>query len=425
MRISVVHNEYGRTSGEEIVVGRLMALLREHGHHVSPFLRSSAMIGRMPFGQIRAFFSGIYNPWSRRDFRQFLMTERPDIVHIHNLYPLISPSILLECRACSIPVVMTVHNFRLLCPNGLFMSGGRVCTACCRGREYWCLLRNCERQWPKSLGYALRNAVARRLGFFRDAVWLYATLTEFQKRWLVDSGIPEARVVVIPNMVESTAANLMSPGEVGLEVGKEPIVDGGVGGGMVEGGDQKGRGGGEGYVAFVGRVSPEKGVETLLAAARRLPSIPFRIAGEYGRMPHLPGTAPANVRFLGHLDAKGVSEVYSGARMVVQCSLCFEGFPMSVVEAMGHGRAVIGSRLGGLAEIVEDGVTGKLVEAGDETGLAAAVLDLWGRPEATARMGELGRQRVASCYSPARYFDRLERAYAKALRLGPPLWTEE
>jgi len=390
--VLVVHNEYGNFSGEEAVVQNLVRLLEDHGHSVSLFLRRSADISRMRFGKARAFFGGIYSWSSRRSFREVLRQARPDVVHVHNLFPLISPSALAECRRAGVPVVMTVHNYRLICPNGLHMTGGQVCDRCLGGREYWCVLRNCEGSLPKSLGYALRNWVARKRRAFLDNVAMYAALTEFQRRRLIAEGFPAEMIAVIPNMVR---------------------------------GDHHAAGAVAGdYVAYVGRISPEKGIAHLLSAARRLPDIAFEAAGGYDRMPHLPGEAPANFEFLGFLEGTRLDEFYCNCRALVLPSICYETFGLPMVEAALHGKPVICSRIGGLPEIVDDGVTGLLFEPGNTADLAEKIRYLWDRPDLCRKMGQAGRQKALREYSPEKYYERLMAVYEKALDLSRPRWRE-
>src|SRR4030042_5623602 len=145
MNIVLVHNRYAVDSGEETVVKNIAELFSANGHNVSFFMKSSSEINKMFLGQTRAFFSGIFNFSIMKEFRSFLSESKPDIVHIHNLFPLISPSVLIECRRAHIPVVMHAHNYRLVCPNGLHMSkmNTRICEKCCGGHEYWCVLKNC------------------------------------------------------------------------------------------------------------------------------------------------------------------------------------------------------------------------------------------------------------------------------------------
>ena len=387
MRVCLVHNDYGKFSGEELVVESLSYLLKDNGNKVVHFSRSSAELFQMRLGKILAFFSGIYSFSSRRAIRKLLFEQKPDIVHIHNLFPLISPSVLGECRKASVPVVMTVHNYRLICPNGLLMTNGRICEKCCGGREYWCVLRNCTGSLPKSIGYAMRNYVARKEKFYLDNVTMYACLTEFQRRRLIARGFPADRIVVIPNMVDIT----------GVEQSEEQ---------------------GE-HIGYVGRISPEKGIRTLMESAGNCGDIQFKAAGSYTRMPHLPTQAPHNFEFLGHLNKKQLGQFYNSSRMIVLPSICFEGFPSVVIEAMVRQKPVICSRIGGLPEIVDNGVTGLLFEPGNAEDLAKKIRYLWDSPDLCRKMGQVGREKALRQYSPEKYYESLMAVYEKAVELGP------
>ncbi len=383
MNIVWVHNAYTEFGGEDAVVQSIPRLLEENGNKVFPFMRSSAEIPRMRLGNERAFFSGIYNWSSKNALRRCLEEFKPDIVHVHNVFPLISPSVLGECRRFGVPVVMTTHNFRLICPNGPFMTNGEVCEKCSGGREYWCVLRNCEGNLFKSFGYALRNYVARKRRMFLDNVTLYACLSEFQRRWLTREAFPVKRIVVVPHMVDPTGVRVS---------------------------EKRGE-----YVGYVGRVSPEKGLPTLMEAARVCDDIQFKAAGSYDRLPHLPAQAPENFEFCGHLNSEQVDKFYANSRIVVLCSIWYEAFGLVVLEAMIRGRAVICSRIGGLPEIVEDGVTGLLFEPGNAEDLAEKLRYLWDRPELCHKMGQAGREKALREYSPEKYYERLIAIYKKAI----------
>jgi glycosyltransferase involved in cell wall biosynthesis len=343
----------------------------------------------MFLGRTRAFFSGIFNFSIMKVFRNFLNESKPDIVHIHNLFPLISPSVLIECRKAHIPVVMSVHNYRLLCPNGLHMPkmDARICEKCSGGREYWCILKNCEGNLPKSLGYALRSYVARKAQLYRANVSIYACLTHFQKQRLVSQGYPEDRMVILPNMVRTeNKPGTSSPG---------------------------------GYVGFVGRVSIEKGIITFLAAARKCPHIRFRVAGNYERMPDVLKHVPDNCLFLGHLQFNELARFYESSRIVVVPSLWHEPFGLVAIEAQAYGKPVICSRTGAFPEIVDCGAAGLLFETGNVEELAEKICYLWDNPDLCQKMGQAGREKTQGEYSPGRYYERLMAVYKKAIELGP------
>lgn len=387
VKVCVIHNEYGKLSGEEVAVRNLKNLLEEKGHSVVPYIRSSAEIDAMHLGRIRAFFSGVYSPKSRKVIADLLEREKADLVHVHNLFPLISPSVLLECKARNIPVVMTVHNYRLICPSGLFAYEGKVCEKCAGGHEYWALFRNCERSILKSTGYGLRNWTARRNGYFRDNVTLYATLTEFQRQKLIAAGFEENRIRVVPNMLNDDYAS-----------GRPSVLGS--------------------YFGFVGRLSPEKGVDVLLSAAKTESGIPFKIAGTMGSANGDQMNSLSNVEFRGYLEGKRLHKFYEESRAILLASTCYEGFPMVILEAMFNAKPVICPRIGGLSEIVKDGVTGLLFEPGNSSDLAEKVRYLWDRPELCRKLGNAGREKALQEYSPDKYYERIMSAYKEAIDLA-------
>lgn len=385
MRVVIVHNEYGKFSGEEAVVRGQANLLQSKGHKVSRFTRSSVEIPNMFLGNARAFFSGIYSFSSKKAMQCLLDEYHPDVVNVHNVFPLISPSILSACRESSVPVVMTVHNYRLVCANGLHLHKRtlEICERCCGGREYWCFLQNCECSYARSIGYFLRNYVARRFRLFLDNVSLYICLTEFHKRRLISEGFPEDRLHVIPNMYREYVNN--NYGQLGE------------------------------YVGFVGRISLEKGIGCLLEASRRLGTIPFKVAGELRNISEMATLSPRNLEFFGHISSKRISAFYQQSRLIILPSIWFEGFPMVLIEAMLHARPIVASRIGGLSEIVDDGVNGLLFEPGNLEELMEKIQYLWERPAMCREMGEAGRKKALREYSPEKYYERLMAVYKKVL----------
>ena len=384
LKIVLVHNRYaipGRGSGEEVAFDAISTLLKEKGHTVLQYFRSSLEVPEMKFGNLRAFFTGIYNLSAKKEMQKLLERERPNLVFAQNLYPLLSPSVLVACQNANVPVLMRCPNYRLICPSGLFMRKGNACELCAGGKEYWCFLNNCEGNVFKSMGYALRGFVARQFSLFRDNVDVFMVLTEFAKRKLIQNGFPEDRITVISGLANPTRIKPLENRKNG------------------------------GYVGFAGRVSPEKGIDTLLGAARKLPDVPFKVAGNNDRNPNLLKQAPANIKFIGQLNHESLKEFYAGAKMIVLPSKWYEGLPMVIVEAMLYEKPVISSDLGGLPEIVQHGSTGFLFQHDDVEDFADKIETLWNDPNLCRRMGMTARKKAEKQYSPDAFYERFMNSY--------------
>jgi glycosyltransferase involved in cell wall biosynthesis len=387
-----VYNDYRSAFGGEAGVVQMIArTVERHGGQTRLLTRTSKGLDQSFAGKLRGFVSGIYNRDARREMAQVLEADRPDVVHVHNLYPLFSPSVLVACRAAGVPVVMTNHNYMLTCPVVNHLHKGRVCEKCLGGREYWCVLRNCRGNLAESVAYATRSATARKTRAFRDNVTIQIVLSDFAKQRLVQEGFEEERIVVLPNMVELTA-------------------------------EQKGRAPGQ-YAAFSGRMMPEKGVDVLLSAAARLPDVPLRLAGNGPVLETLMASAPSNAQFLNRLGPTEMAAFYQGARFLVVPSMWFEGCPLVVSEAMSHGLPVIASRIGGLPEFVEDGVTGLLFEPGNVAELAEQIRTLWENPDLCRRLGEAGRRKAEREYNEEVYYRSLISIYEQAIERNARLLT--
>lgn len=384
MRILMVHNKYAVLSGEEIMVDRIINLLRHNNHEVQTFFKDSAEIGDGFLKKANSFINGIYSFSARREILKVLDQFRPDCVQIQNLFPLISPSILSLIKSRGIPIVMRCSNFRLICPNGLFLSKEQLCEKCHGGHEYWCVFKNCENNIFKSVGYALRNYVARKLKLYTENISLYIAQTEFQKRYLINENVPSKCIVVIPNMSSDT--NISVNNNLGD------------------------------YIGYVGRISPEKGIDTLINAAIECNHISFKLAGNYGRMPHLSKHKPENLDLVGHVALSALHNFYNNSRIIVLPSICYEGFPGVLIEAMIHGKPIICSRIGGLSEIVDDGITGLLFEPGNINDLVNKIKYLWAHPDACSKIGQNGREKALHEYSEDKYYERLMTIYKRAIK---------
>jgi glycosyltransferase involved in cell wall biosynthesis len=386
MKILQVHNRYRFRGGEDVVFENTIAALRARGLDVAAFERSSNDLPAGLPGKLRAVAAGVYSPAAAREMRHCLERERPDLVHIHNLYPLLSPSILDACARSGIPVVMTCHNFRLTCPIGTHFIRGQICTQCRDHSPWRCLFRNCRDNRLESAAYALRAAAAAQFRWFQRGVSRFIAISHFLRSHLAAAGLPADRIHVVPNMCPAPAA----------------ATDPGVGE----------------YLLFCGRLSPEKGLDTLLAAARLVPEVPLVIAGEGPLKDTLAAAAPPSVRFAGLLQRDELATLYRGARAFIAPSVWYETFGLVVAEAMGHGLPVIASRIGALPELIEDHRTGLLFTPGNAEELAQHLRACWADPDRCRRLGAAGRAKAMTEFSEARHVDRLLEIYAIAIRTG-------
>lgn len=389
MKILIVHNDYGKYSGEEAVVDKMAAMLSGHGHCVSQLRMTSAGKRETVAGKISGFVSGIYSRNGVSAMREALHREKPDVVNIHNLYPFISPAALFECRKARVPVVMTVHNFRLICPTGLFMRDNKPCELCLeRGDEWGCVRYNCEHSILKSVGYAARNAVARWTGAYKKNVTAFACITSFQRGKLIEAGFDPDKIVVIPNSVDVAAHGDAAAAEHCESEG--------------------------GYVGFCGRLSREKGVDMIVEVARRHPDIEFRLAGAV-RDAELVEALPSNVHLTGYVTGEALHDFYRNARFCVMASRWYEGFPMSILEAAQYSKAMIAPDHGGFTEIIGKGETaiGRLFVPGDVDSLEHQVVEMWNDAAGCVRLGTRSLEKLKNNYSSEVVYNRWEQLLGK------------
>lgn len=356
MKILIVHNNYGKYSGEESVVDKMAEMFRNHGHKVFFYRKTTEGVRESLSGKIKGFLSGIYSPSGVRGMREALNKYKPDIVNIHNLYPFISPAALFECKKVGVPVIMTVHNFRLICPTGLFMRNGLPCETCLeKGTEWNCIRFNCEKSLFKSIGYTLRNVVARKIGAYKKCVDKFACITEFQKKKLIQAGFDESKIVVIPNSID-------------LKREKLPYNEGE-------------------YVAYIGRLSYEKGYDLLFEVAKRNPDIKFCFAG--ATRDSVNDELPQNIELKGYLRGKELENFINNAKFIVMPSRCYEGFPMAILEAAQYCKPTIGANHGGFTEIIgkKNDAIGRLFKPNDIDDLEKQVVNLWNKPEDIESLG--------------------------------------
>ena len=379
MKVLVAHNAYQQRGGEDSVVESEVAMLREAGHEVREHRRHNDELADM--GKASAAADTM---WSRRttsDLRGLLAAWPADVVHVHNTFPLLSPSLYWAAASARVPVVQTLHNFRLLCPQAMLLREGRVCRDCVGRVPLPAVRHGCYRGSRAQTAVLAGMLVLHRgLGTWRRKVQRYVALNDFCRDEFVRGGLPAERIAVKPNFVNAPA--LPSPVE------------------------RRG-------ILFVGRLSPEKGIATLLSAAATLPPGSLHLAGdgpEAARVAETPG-----VLTLGNLATGAVADAMARAVAVVVPSIWPEAFGLVAVEAFAMATPVIASRIGALTAIVEDGVTGLHAVAGDTVDLAARLRWALEHPAEMARMGAAARARYESLYTPQRNLAQLLDIYDQAI----------
>lgn len=382
MRILHVYNKHRGAGGSDATTAATIEVLRSRGVEVDTFVRDSRDLPTNLRGKVTAFIGGLYAAEAVRTLEAQLQQRRPDVVHVHELYPLISPWILPRCRAAGIPVVMTCNDFRLSCPIATHFTRGESCFRCAGGHEHWCVLRNCRDNLAESTAFALRNASARRFGLFSQGVQRYVAISQYQLDYMTGPlGMDPARVRMIHCAIDLPA---------------QPVAD-----------PAQGR-----YAAFAGRFVVEKGVEVMVQACR-LAGVPMRFAGSAPQHPAV--RADDDASFVMTRSPAELATFYRGARMLVVPSVWPETFGIVAAEAMGHGIPVVVSRTGGLQHSVVDGESGLLAEPGNVQDLADKIGRVW-RDEALARrLGAAARLRAEQRFGHDAHFDRLMQLYREVL----------
>lgn len=389
MRILIAHTAYQQRGGEDAVVEAETALLRGHGHEVSLYQRHNDEIPALSRATLAA-----ETLWSRRtlsDLQTLFARQRPDIIHVHNTFPLISPSLYWAAHRAGIPVVQTLHNFRLLCPQAMFLREGQVCEACLGRLPLPGLRHGCYRDsTAQTAVLAGMLTLHRGLGTYARKVTRFIALNAFCRQKFIEGGLPADKLSIKPNFVDWEATDPVSTVMASTEADTR-----------------------HGFL-FVGRLSAEKGLEVLARAAAMLgDEVALRVVGsgpEASRLVGLRGVTP-----LGSLNSAAVHEEMARALALVMPSIWYENFPRTLVEAFASGLPVIASRLGALAELVRDGETGLLFTPGDAEDLAEKLR--WARhhPAAMARMGAAARADYVAHYTPEINYRQLMVVYREAM----------
>lgn len=401
-RVLVVHNAYQHRGGEDSVVEAEISLLRSRGHAVETYFRSNDDVGSIP--PLALVRQTLWSDRTPHHLAELIRRFQPDVIHAHNTFPLISPSLYW---AAGVPVVQTLHNFRLMCLNALFLRDGKVCEDCMGHLPWRGVARACYRgSHAASAALAGMLTLHRRLGTYQNKVARYIALNEFCRGKFIEGGLPAERVVVKPNFVDwDEAFPHPNPDETTKQLTKPAS---GQVTAYLPGGEGQRKG-----LLFVGRLSAEKGVATLAEAMALLPDAALRVAGDGPEAGLLDGVA--GVSRLGSLPGAAVRAEMGRAAALVVPSIWYETFGLVVIEAFACGTPVIASRIGALADIVRDGETGLLFEPDNPRDLADKMAWALSHPEQMAAMGRTARAQYEAEFSAEVNYRRLMEIYAGVL----------
>lgn len=381
MHILLVHNEYIHKGGEDVVLSNETALLQAHGHRVTVATVSNRSIDGA-WAQLKTAVYAANSPFGAAWMRQQLAATKPDVVHVHNFFPLLSPSIYRVCNDAAVPVVQTLHNYRTICANAMLTRNDGPCELCVSGSPYQGVRYRCYRQSAvATLPLARMIAKNRAAGTWQNRVDRFIALTGFARSRFLAAGFPADKVVAKPNFVADPGPSV-APNDGGAAL-------------------------------FVGRLAAEKGIETMMRAWETL-DVPLVVAGDGPMRPLVDGAASPQVTALGWKTGAEIAQEMRRARFLVMPSTWYEGFPMTLVEAFALGRPVLVSRLGSMAEVVEDGVNGLHVNPGDPADWAEKVRWAHAHPDEMATMGRNARRIYDERYTAERNHEMLMAIYEEA-----------
>jgi glycosyltransferase involved in cell wall biosynthesis len=329
----------------------------------------------------------IHSGTLNRQLEQLILATRPDVAHIHNLFPLMSPSILTVLQKHKIPIVMTLHNFRPLCLNGMFLlKTNQVCEKCKQGWFWQGIFHKCYRNsLLQSIGMAIPQTIHRKLGTYIRKVDLFIALNQFSRQKYIEAGFPGDKITVLPHFLPPRLEDLDNRQE--------------------------------NYAVFIGRLSEEKGIHTLLTAFEKMPHLRLKILGKGPLEEHFKQLITAqnlqNIEVMGFIDGERKEEILRKAMFLVFSSQCYENMPYTILESFANGIPVVASRIGGLKELIHDGETGLLFEPGNVEDLIQKISSLIDNEALLARMRLKARQVAQERFSEALGYQNIIEAYQK------------
>ena len=380
-----VHNYYRQPGGEDPVVSAEAALLTARGHTVNKYTLHNNAVAE--YGRLQLLRAAFWNQTSYATTRRLLRSNQASVMHVHNTFPLISPSVYYAAESERVGVVQTLHNYRLLCPSATFLRNGRLCEKCASKPVAWpSVVHSCYRNSRAASGViAAMQGLHWARRTYTAKIHAYIVMTRFSRDKFIAGGLPPERIFVKPHFIDP------DPGA----------------------GDGNGA-----FALYVGRLASEKGVLTLLEAWDRISSaVPLKLVGDGPLAAEVQTAARRNsgISWLGQMSKRKVFALLGNAKFLVVPSISYETFGLVVIEAFAKGTPVIGSGIGAIGEVIDHGRNGRHARPGDPDDLCAQVEALLSEPGAAKQMRREAREEYLAHYTADRNYDQLMQVYDCAM----------
>ena len=384
MKILIVHNFYQIAGGEDAVMQNEIELLESNGHNIIKYSINNKSINSF-VKKLMTMLNVPFSLYHYKKLKKTLLIEKPELVHVHNYFPLLSPSVFFACQKVNIPVVHTLHNYRAVCPTALLMHDGEIIEIGLKSNSWWAVSKKVYRNsYIGSFTLATMVELHKLLGTWQTKVDRFIALTQFAKKKYIEAGWPSHKLAVKSNFISDPFNNQ-------IKIDKEG-----------------------GYALYVGRLSEEKGIDLLLDAWSKC-ELPLKIVGDGPLKKTVEQNQIKSGEFLGVKDKVEVLDLIKNAEFVIMPSICYEGFPMVLVEAFACGTPALVARLGSMQEIINPNITGLYFETGNANDLAEKVRWLVDHPEQVRQMGHNARQEYLVKYTPEKNYEMLMDIYNQAI----------
>ena len=384
MKVLLCHNFYTQAGGEDTVFYNEKKLLESNDHIVSLYIEKNNTINNLT-KKFSVFMNSAYSEKAKLKFKNLLDLESPDIVHIHNFFPLITPSIYEACKEYNVPAIQTLHNYRIICSAATLLKDGKICEICIKNSPYHSVIHKCYQQsYIGSFALARMISTHNVLDTWNEKLHSIIVLTNFSKNKFTEAGINPLKLTVKPNFIEDP--------KIKKQVNAKK------------------------YILFVGRLSIEKGIDFLISAWHSNSNLPeLRIIGDGPLYKQYSNKKLSNITFLGRKEKNEIYQEMSNASCLVFPSIWYEGFPMVILEAFAIGLPVVSSNLGSMSSIIKNGYNGLHFEPSNKADLIKKVLSISNNNELEAELSKNARTDYEQFYTPEKNYEMLINIYKRAI----------